>query len=47
MSPTFEGLPAASSVQQAILLAQLHILRQLEARRGLAPVLAKAVIEAR
>jgi hypothetical protein len=35
MSPTFEGLPAAPSVQQAILLAQLQLLRRLEAQRGL------------
>jgi hypothetical protein len=35
MSPTFQGLPSAPSVQQAIILAQLHLLRQLESRRGL------------
>jgi hypothetical protein len=35
MSPTFQGLPSAPSVEQAIILAQLHILRQVESRRGL------------
>jgi hypothetical protein len=34
MSPTFQGLPAAPSVEQAIILAQLRILRQLESRRA-------------
>ena len=44
MTGTFEGLPAAISVQQAICLAQLQILRRLERQRnradaveGLAP----------
>ena len=30
----FTGLPAAKSVEQAILLAQLQILRQMEKRRS-------------
>jgi hypothetical protein len=30
----FLGLPAAKTVEQAILLAQLQILRQLEKARG-------------
>ena len=30
----FPGLPAAASVEQSILFAQLQILRQLEAQRG-------------
>ena len=30
----FPGLPAAKTVEQAILLAQLQILRQLEKTRG-------------
>jgi len=30
----YEGLPAASSVEQAILLAQLQILRQLDRQRN-------------
>jgi hypothetical protein len=33
MLTTIPGLPAAASLQQAILLAQLKILRQLEAQR--------------
>ena len=38
MSPilrTFPGLPAAATVQQSILLAQLQILRQLQAQQTL------------
>jgi hypothetical protein len=35
MSPVFQGLPAAPSVEQAILLAQLQILRRVEAQRAL------------
>jgi hypothetical protein len=34
MPVTSHGLPAAASVEQAILLAQLQILRRLEATRG-------------
>ena len=34
MSPIEQGLPAAASVEQAILLAQLQILRRLEAQRA-------------
>jgi hypothetical protein len=30
----FPGLPAAKTVEQAILLAQLQILRQIEKTRG-------------
>ena len=30
----FHGLPAARTVEQAILLAQLQILRQMEKTRG-------------
>ena len=30
----FPGLPAAKTVEQAILLAQLQILRQMEKRHG-------------
>jgi len=33
MYGTFEGLPAAASVQQAVCLAQLEILRRLERQR--------------
>jgi len=33
MSATLKGLPAAANVEQAILLAQLQILRKLEALR--------------
>ena len=33
MSPAPHGLPAAASVEQAICLAQLQILRQLERQR--------------
>ncbi len=33
MPATLKDLPAAASVEQAILLAQLHILRQIEAQR--------------
>jgi hypothetical protein len=33
MSPTFQGLPAAASVEQSILLAQLQVLRRVEAQR--------------
>jgi hypothetical protein len=32
MLTTFQGLPAAANVQQAILFAQLQLLRQLEAQ---------------
>lgn len=35
MSPIFHGLPAAASVEQAILLAQLQILRRIETQRAL------------
>jgi hypothetical protein len=35
MSPIFQGLPAAATVEQAILLAQLQILRRIEAQRKL------------
>lgn len=39
MYSAFEGLPAAASVQQAVSLAQLEILRRLERQRaGAAPV---------
>ena len=34
MSPIFQGLPAAVSVEQAILFAQLQILRRVEAQRS-------------
>jgi hypothetical protein len=34
MSSTFQGFPAAPSVEQSILFAQLQILRQLEAARA-------------
>ena len=38
MFSTYEGLPAAASVQQAVCLAQLEILRRLERQRtGAAP----------
>ena len=38
MYRTYEGLPAAASVQQAVCLAQLEILRRLERQRtGVAP----------
>jgi hypothetical protein len=38
MYSAFEGLPAAASVQQAVSLAQLEILRRLERQRaGTAP----------
>ena len=37
MYGTFEGLPAAASVQQAVCLAQLEILRRLERQRTGAP----------
>lgn len=33
MLTTVQGLPAAANLQQAILLAQLQILRQFEAQR--------------
>jgi hypothetical protein len=33
MSNAFEGLPAAVTIQQAIFLAQLQILRRLERQR--------------
>ena len=33
MPRAYEGLPAAASVEQAICLAQLQILRQLERQR--------------
>ena len=32
MQPNYDGLPAAASVEQAIVLAQLLILRDLERR---------------
>ena len=35
MSPIFQGLPAAVSVEQSIVFAQLQILRRLEAQRAL------------
>jgi hypothetical protein len=35
MSPIAQGLPAAASVEQAIILAQLQILRRIEAQRAL------------
>jgi hypothetical protein len=35
MSPIHPGLPAAASVEQSILLAQLQILRRVEAQRAL------------
>jgi hypothetical protein len=35
MSPIHLGLPAAASVEQSILLAQLQILRRIEAQRAL------------
>jgi hypothetical protein len=34
MSPIFQGFPAAASVEQAIILAQLQILRRVEAQRA-------------
>lgn len=34
MRGTYEGLPAAASVEQAIILAQLRILRQLDRQRN-------------
>jgi hypothetical protein len=38
MYSVYEGLPAAASVQQAVCLAQLEILRRLERQRtGAAP----------
>lgn len=33
MHSTYEGLPAAASVEQAIALAQLQILRRIERQR--------------
>jgi hypothetical protein len=36
MSPVFQGFPAAASVEQAIVLAQLQILRRINAQRKLA-----------
>jgi hypothetical protein len=36
MYSAFEGLPAATSVQQAVSLAQLEILRRLERQRAAA-----------
>ena len=39
MYSAYEGLPAAASVQQAVSLAQLEILRRLERQRtGVAPI---------
>jgi hypothetical protein len=35
MSPIFQGFPAAATVEQAMLFAQLRILRQIEAEREL------------
>jgi hypothetical protein len=35
MSLIFQGLPAATTVEQAVLFAQLRILRQIEAQRKL------------
>jgi hypothetical protein len=35
MSWTFQGFPAAPSVEQSIILAQLQILRRIEAQRAL------------
>ena len=35
MSPIYQGLPAAASVQQSILFAQQQIRRQIEAQRAL------------
>ena len=37
MQPNYEGLPAAASVEQAIVLAQLLILRDLERRAQCGP----------
>jgi hypothetical protein len=34
MRGMYEGLPAAASVEQAIILAQLQILRQLDRQRN-------------
>ena len=34
MGNSYEGLQAAANVEQAIILAQLHILRHLEAARA-------------
>ena len=34
MSKSYEGLPAAANVEQSIILAQLHILRHLQAARA-------------
>jgi hypothetical protein len=34
MRGMYEGLPAAASVEQAIILAQLRILRQLDRQRN-------------
>ena len=40
MQPNYDGLPAAATVEQAIVLAQLIILRDLErrAQRAVIPV---------
>ena len=35
MSPIFQGFPAAASVEQAIVFAQLQILRRITAQRNL------------
>jgi hypothetical protein len=37
VQPNYEGLPAAASVEQAIVLAQLLILRDLERRAQRGP----------
>ena len=34
MGKSYEGLPAAGNVEQSIILAQLHILRRMEATRA-------------
>jgi hypothetical protein len=34
MSPVHQGLPAAASVEQSIIFAQLQILRRIEAQRA-------------
>jgi hypothetical protein len=36
MSPVHQGLPAAATVEQSIIFAQLQILRRIEAQRALA-----------
>jgi len=36
MEKRYDGLPAAANVQQSIILAQLHILRDLERRKRFA-----------